>query len=285
VSLLQVVKTIAEVIELVDSAKRENKTVGLVPTMGYLHQGHLSLMKKAVSECDYVITSIFVNPLQFGPTEDLGGYPRDLNKDTQMAAEVGVDIVFTPSEEEMYPKGFDTVVMVGEAITTKLCGNSRPGHFTGVATVVTKLFNIVKPHRAYFGQKDAQQVVVIKRMVQDLNMGIEIVPVPIVREADGLAMSSRNTYLATRERQAAIILYQSLQLAQKKVEAGQRDANVLTGVVADKINSEPLAQLDYVEIYAYPSLKQLNKIEGQVLLAVAARFGKARLIDNIILEA
>lgn len=283
--MLQVVKTIAEVIELVDSAKRENKTVGLVPTMGYLHQGHLSLMKKAVSECDYVITSIFVNPLQFGPTEDLGGYPRDLNKDTQMAAEVGVDIVFTPSEEEMYPKGFDTVVMVGEAITTKLCGNSRPGHFTGVATVVTKLFNIVKPHRAYFGQKDAQQVVVIKRMVQDLNMGIEIVPVPIVREADGLAMSSRNTYLATRERQAAIILYQSLQLAQKKVEAGQRDANVLTGVVADKINSEPLAQLDYVEIYAYPSLKQLNKIEGQVLLAVAARFGKARLIDNIILEA
>ncbi|MEG6617211.1 pantoate--beta-alanine ligase [Peptococcaceae bacterium 1198_IL3148] len=282
---MQVVKTIAEIQELVAAAKGQNKTVGLVPTMGYLHQGHLSLMQRAVAECDYVVTSIFVNPLQFGPTEDLASYPRDLEQDTKRAAEVGVDVVFAPTDDEMYPEGFDTVVMVGEALTNKLCGNKRPGHFTGVATVVTKLFNIVKPQRAYFGQKDAQQVAVIKRMVQDLNMGIEIVAVPIVREADGLAMSSRNTYLEPPQRQVATILHQSLQLAKQQVQAGERDVNTLTKLVADKINSEPCAQLDYVEIYAYPSLKEIDKIEGQVLLAVAAKFGKARLIDNIMLEA
>ena len=279
-----ILKTINEVQQFVNEARAAGKKVGLVPTMGYFHQGHLSLMKKAVEECGTVVVSVFVNPLQFGPQEDLAAYPRDLKRDSELAEEVGADAIFAPSDEEMYPAGFNTVVMVGESLTGKLCGLSRPGHFTGVATVVTKLFNIVRPDRAYFGQKDAQQVQVIKRMVQDLNLGPEIVTVPIVREQDGLAMSSRNVYLNSEERQAATVLYKSLKLAEQQVLNGQRDAAAIKKLVIDKICSEPLAEMDYVEIYSLPDLKEITKIEGRVLLAAAARFGKARLIDNIVLE-
>lgn len=268
---------------LVEQARQSGRKVGLVPTMGYLHQGHLSLMELAVKECDFVVTSIYVNPLQFGPKEDLGTYPRDLERDVKLAQEIGVQVVFAPSDAEMYPDGFDTTVNVGETITGKLCGVKRPGHFTGVATVVTKLFNIVKPHRAYFGQKDAQQVAVIERMVADLNMDITVVAAPIVREQDGLAMSSRNVYLNPAERQAAPVLYRSLQLAKQAVQQGERNAEAIRQLVETEINKEPLAQLDYVEIYYYPSLKPVDTIDGKVLLAVAARFGAARLIDNIIL--
>ncbi len=279
-----ILKTINEVRQFVNEARTGGKKVGLVPTMGYFHQGHLSLMKKAAAECDTVIVSVFVNPLQFGPQEDLEAYPRDLKRDSELAEKAGADAIFAPRDEEMYPAGFDTVVTVGENLTGKLCGRSRPGHFTGVATVVTKLFNIVRPDRAYFGQKDAQQVQVIKRMVQDLNMEPEIVTVPIVREKDGLAMSSRNVYLNSEERQAAVVIYKSLKLAEQQVLKGERDAAAIKKLVTDKISSEPLAEIDYVEIYSLPDLKEITKIEGQVLLAAAVRFGRARLIDNIVLE-
>ena len=281
---MQIVKTVAEIRTLVEEAKQSGLKVGLVPTMGYLHQGHLSLMERAVKECDLVVASIYVNPLQFGPQEDLASYPRDLNRDTKLAADVGVKVIFAPLDAEMYPDGYDTVVNVGESITGKLCGVKRPGHFTGVATVVTKLFNIIQPHRAYFGQKDAQQVAVIERMVTDLNMDITVVAVPIVREQDGLAMSSRNIYLSPAERQAAPVLHSSLQLARQLVQRGERNAGVLRRVVKEEIAKEPLAQLDYVELYYYPSLRPVNTIDGKILLAVAAKFGAARLIDNIILE-
>lgn len=281
---MQIIKTVAEIRTLVEQAKQSGLQVGLVPTMGYLHQGHLSLMERAVKECDLVVTSIYVNPLQFGPKEDLGSYPRDLERDVKLAEGVGVQVIFAPTDAEMYPAGYDTVVNVGDSITGKLCGVKRPGHFTGVATVVTKLFNIVKPHRAYFGQKDAQQVAVIERMVTDLNMDIAVVPVPIVREQDGLAMSSRNVYLSAAERQAAPVLHRSLQLAKQSVQQGERDAEILRQLVQEEITKEPLAQLDYVELYHYPSLQPVETINGVVLLAVAAKFGAARLIDNVVLE-
>ncbi|MBM7856034.1 pantoate--beta-alanine ligase [Desulfohalotomaculum tongense] len=280
-----IIKTIAEMRQFVSEARKNNRSVGLVPTMGYFHRGHLALMEKAVQQCDVVVTSLYVNPLQFGPAEDFAAYPKDLERDAKLAESVGVDVIFAPTDREMYPAGFDTTVSVGDTITGKLCGLSRPGHFTGVATVVTKLFNIVQPDKAFFGQKDAQQVLVIKRMVQDLNMNVEIVPVPIVREKDGLAMSSRNVYLTPEQRQAATVLYKSLQLAQEQVKKGQRDGAEICRLVKEKINSEPLAELDYVEIYSYPELKSIDKINGAALLAVAAKFGLARLIDNIILEA
>ncbi len=279
-----IINTIYELQQYLNKARANGKIVGLVPTMGYFHEGHLSLMKKAVEQCDVVVTSVFVNPLQFGPQEDFASYPRDLERDAKLAEGVGVDVIFAPTAEEMYPTGFNTRVVVGESITGKLCGRSRPGHFTGVATVVTKLINIVRPDRAYFGQKDAQQVVVIERMVRDLHLGPQIITVPIVREADGLAMSSRNVYLNKEERKAATILYKSLKLAEGKVQQGERDAKAIRKLVTDKINSEPLAELDYVELYSLPDLKDIAVLEGRVLLAVAAKFGRARLIDNIILE-
>jgi len=281
---VQIIKTVAEIRTLVEQTKKSGLQVGLVPTMGYLHQGHLSLMERAVKECDLVVASIYVNPLQFGPKEDLGSYPRDLERDVKLAESVGVQVIFAPTDAEMYPTGYDTVVNVGDSITGKLCGVKRPGHFTGVATVVTKLFNIVRPHRAYFGQKDAQQVAVIERMVTDLNMDIAVVPVPIVREQDGLAMSSRNVYLSPAERQAAPVLQRSLQLAKQALQQGERNAERLCQLVQEEITKEPLAQMDYVEIYYYPSLQSVETIDGRVLLAVAAKFGAARLIDNIVLE-
>ncbi|MTI82160.1 MAG: pantoate--beta-alanine ligase [Firmicutes bacterium] len=282
---MQIIKTVSEMRAFINGVRAQNKTVGLVPTMGYFHQGHLSLMENAKRQCDVVVTSIYVNPLQFGPKEDLASYPRDLQRDTEMAKTVGVDAIFTPEDKEMYPGGFDTTVVMGETLTNKLCGSRRPGHFTGVATVVIKLFNIAQPDRAYFGQKDAQQVLVINRMVQDLNINVEVVSVPIVRENDGLAMSSRNIYLTPAQRRVAPILYQSLLQAKEEVEKGQRDATFIYSIVADKIKSEPLAEVDYVELYSYPDLKSIGTLKEKALLAVAVKFGGARLIDNIILEA
>lgn len=277
------INKVLEIREHVKNAKKEGKKVGLVPTMGFFHDGHLELMRQARKECDVVIVSIFVNPTQFGPGEDYEDYPRDLERDMQLAEEVGVDVIFNPSVEEMYPDGFSTYVEV-KGITGKLCGRSRPGHFKGVATIVTKLFNSVQPDVAFFGQKDAQQVLVIQKMVKELNIDVEIRTVPIVREEDGIAMSSRNLYLNDEERKAARILYRSIQKAQQKVQEGERDVNSLKGAVIDMISSEPLAKIDYVELLTYPKLEEKDVLEGKMLLALAVKIGKARLIDNAILE-
>lgn len=277
------INKVSEIREHVKNAKKEGKKVGLVPTMGFFHDGHLELMRQARKECDVVIVSIFVNPTQFGPGEDYEDYPRDIERDMQLAEEVGVDVIFNPSVEEMYPDGFSTYVEV-KGITGKLCGRSRPGHFKGVATIVTKLFNSVQPDVAFFGQKDAQQVLVIQKMVKELNIDVEIRTVPIVREEDGIAMSSRNLYLNDEERKAARILYRSIQKAQQKVQEGERDVNRLKGAVIDMISSEPLARIDYVELLTYPELEEKDVLEGKMLLALAVKIGKARLIDNAILE-
>ncbi len=258
-------------------------TVGFVPTMGYLHKGHLALVKQARIENSHVIVSIYVNPTQFGSGEDFGTYPRELNHDLELLREEGADIVFVPSDNEMYPPEFYTWVDV-EKITERLEGASRPGHFRGVATVVAKLFNIVQPSRAYFGQKDAQQVVVIKRMVSDLNLGIDILVVPTVREEDGLAMSSRNIYLNPRERQAATILFKALDLARQLRRNGENDANKLRKQMTSLIKKEPLAQIGYVSIADTETLEELNLIDGPALASLAVLIGKTRLIDNMPLE-
>ncbi len=281
---MEIVKTIKEVREKIKAAKIEGKSVGFVPTMGFLHEGHLSLIRRARRENDLVIVSIFVNPTQFGPNEDFESYPRDLDKDSQKCKEAGADLVFAPSAEEMYVENFSTFVEVEGEITKKLCGASRPVFFKGITTVVTKLFNIVLPHRAYFGQKDAQQVAVIKKMVRDLNFDIEIVPCPLIREEDGLAMSSRNIYLNEEERKAALILSKSLFMAKEKIEAGEREASKIRGFIMDNIKTEPLVQIDYVEIVDGKTLERLDVIKGDVLIALAANIGKARMIDNISLE-
>jgi len=274
--------TIAEIRQFVRRTRAEGRSVGFVPTMGYLHEGHLELMRRAKERCDTVITSIFINPAQFGPGEDFARYPRDLERDARMAEGAGVDAIFNPSVEEMYPRGYCTYVDV-ERITGKLCGLSRPGHFRGVATVVTKLFNIVKPDLALFGQKDAQQALVIKRMAADLNMKLEVVTAPTVREADGLAMSSRNVYLTPEQRRAATVLFRSLSRARDAFRTGERDAAKICQLVVDLIKAEPLVEIDYVEIYSHPELDPVERIEGPVLLAIAVKIGKTRLIDNIIL--
>jgi pantoate--beta-alanine ligase len=276
---MQVVKTITEMRAL---RQKLSGTVGFVPTMGYLHEGHLALAKQARMENSTVIVSIYVNPAQFGPREDFGSYPRDLNRDLELLRKEGVDIVFVPSDAEMYPPEFSSWVDV-EKVTERLEGASRSGHFRGVATVVAKLFNIVQPSRAYFGQKDAQQVVVIKRMVADLNMGIEIVVVPTVRESDGLAMSSRNIYLSPRERQAAIVLFKALTLAQQLGQDGEKDADKIRRQMTLLIQKEPLAQIDYVSIADAETLEELNSIDRPALASLAVRIGKTRLIDNMSL--
>ena len=280
---MKIVHTIAEIREIVRQARLAGHTVGFVPTMGYLHEGHLELMRRARERCDFVVASIFVNPTQFGPNEDLDRYPRDLERDARLAEEVGVDVIFNPPVEEMYPPGYCTYVEV-ERLTEKMCGASRPGHFRGVATVVTKLFNIVKPDVAFFGQKDAQQALVIQGMVADLNMDLEIVTVPTVRESDGLAMSSRNVYLDPEQRRAALVLSRSLDRAVEAVRAGERDVARIRQMVEDLIRAEPLARIDYVEIYSYPGLEPVERLQGQALLALAVKFGQTRLIDNVILE-
>jgi pantoate--beta-alanine ligase len=258
-------------------------TVGFVPTMGYLHEGHLALVKQARVENSAVIVSIYVNPAQFGPREDFGAYPRDLNRDLELLWGEGVDIVFVPSDDEMYPPEFSSWVDV-EKVTERLEGASRPGHFRGVATVVAKLFNIVQPSRAYFGQKDAQQVMVIKRMVADLNMGTEIVVVPTLRESDGLAMSSRNIYLSPKERQAATILFKALTLARQLGRGGEKDAEKIRQQMTALIQKEPLAQIDYVSIADAETLEELSLLDRPALASLAVRIGKTRLIDNMPLE-
>jgi pantoate--beta-alanine ligase len=255
--------------------------VGLVPTMGYLHEGHLSLIRRAREECDHVFVSIFVNPTQFGPKEDLSKYPRDLERDFRLI-EPYTDIVWTPSDEMMYPKGYQTWVEV-EALTKVLEGAMRPGHFKGVTTVVAKLFNGVQPHRAYFGQKDAQQVAVIRQMVRDLNFPIEIVVCPTMREPDGLAMSSRNVYLDTNQRKAATVLFRALSAAKELYEAGERSGEKLRQTMKDVIAAEPLAQMQYVSCADYDTLEELDEITGKALLSMAVFFGKTRLIDNFVL--
>jgi pantoate--beta-alanine ligase len=251
--------------------------------MGYLHQGHLALVKSAKAENASVIVSIYVNPAQFGPREDFGAYPRDLNRDLEMLQKVETDIVFVPSDDEMYPPGFTSWVDVRK-VTERLEGASRPGHFRGVATVVAKLFNIVQPTRAYFGQKDAQQVVVIKKMVADLNMNAEIVIVPTVRESDGLAMSSRNIYLSPKERQVAIILFKALTLAQRLWRDGERDAEKIRRQMTSLIRKEPLTQIDYVSIADAETLAELDLLDRPAVASLAVRIGKTRLIDNMPLE-
>jgi pantoate--beta-alanine ligase len=258
-------------------------TVGFVPTMGYLHEGHLALVKQAKRENSAIIVSIYVNPAQFGPREDFGAYPRDLDRDLGLLRKEGTDIVFVPLDDEVYPPGFSSWVNV-EKVTERLEGATRPGHFRGVATIVAKLFNIVRPTRAYFGQKDAQQVMVIKRMVADLNMDLEIIVVPTVREGDGLATSSRNTYLNSGERQAAAILFKALTLAQQLRRGGEKDAEKIRRQMTALIEKEPLARIDYVSIADADTLEELKLLDRPVMASLAVSIGKTRLIDNVLLR-
>jgi pantoate--beta-alanine ligase len=263
--------------------KKEGKSIGFVPTMGYLHEGHLSLVKAAKKHTDVAVMSIFVNPLQFGPKEDFEKYPRDFKRDEQLASEAGVDVIFYPSVKDMYPEGYATFVNV-ERLTDGLCGASRPGHFRGVTTVVAKLFGIVKPDVTYFGQKDAQQAAVIRKMVQDLNMGIEVKVMPIVREKDGLAMSSRNTYLSEFERRDALTLYQSLKRAESLVADGEKDAGRIIKMMKEVIGAKPAVKIEYISIVDAKELVELETVTKEALIAVAAHVGKTRLIDNIIVK-
>ena len=277
---MTIVKTISEIRALRQKVKG---SVGFVPTMGFLHEGHLALVKRAKAENSAVIVSIYVNPAQFGPREDFGAYPRDLDRDLELLRKEGTDIVFVPSDDEMYPHEFSSWVDV-EKVAERLEGASRPGHFRGVATIVAKLFNIVQPTRAYFGQKDAQQVVVIKRMVADLSMNLEVVIVFTVRENDGLAMSSRNVYLSPRERQAATILFKALTLARQLRKGGEKDTEKIRGQMTGLIGREPLAQIDYVSIADAETLEELGLIDRPAVVSLAVRIGKTRLIDNMPLE-
>ena len=262
--------SISEVRQIVKEWRKEGLTVGLVPTMGYLHEGHKSLIDKAVKENDRVVVSVFVNPIQFGPTEDLASYPRDLERDAKLCEEAGANLIFHPEKEEMYFDDFSSFVEV-QGVSKGLCGKSRPIHFRGVCTVVTKLFNIVKPDRAYFGQKDAQQLAVVKRMVRDLNMDIEIIGCPIIREEDGLAKSSRNTYLSPEERKAAVILSKSLKLGKEAIEAGERDCKKIIDIITNNINTEKLAKIDYVEIVDPLSIENIDKIENSEIGRASCR--------------
>ena len=266
---------------LVKMLKKEGKTIGFVPTMGYLHEGHLSLVKAAKKHTDVVVMSIFVNPLQFGPREDFEKYPRDIKRDEQLASEAGVDVIFCPSAKDMYPEGYATYVNV-ETLTETLCGASRPGHFKGVTTVVAKLFHIVKPDVAYFGQKDAQQAIIIKKMVQDLNLDIEIKVMPIIRESDGLAMSSRNVNLSEEERREALVLHQALKKAEAMIDDGERDAKKIAKTMEAMIGQTGNVRKDYLSIVDAKHLDPVATVSGEVVIAVAAFVGKTRLIDNII---
>jgi pantoate--beta-alanine ligase len=283
---MRLVTTVAEIRQLMREKRMQGLTVGFVPTMGYLHEGHLSLVQAAKESCDAVVMSIFVNPLQFGPNEDFDRYPRDLERDRQLAAGAGVDVLFAPSVEEMYPGGQQAMLahVDVDVVTEALCGATRPGHFRGVATVVTKLFNIVQPDRAFFGMKDAQQVAVIQAMVRDLNQPVEIVPCPTLREADGLAMSSRNVYLSPEEREQALVLNRSLASARKWVREGERDAERLKSAVRAMIEVMPLADVQYVEVVSMRDMRPVAEVEDGALLALAVKFGKTRLIDNTLLH-
>lgn len=279
---MELIKTVEEMAALGAKLRAANTRVGIVPTMGYLHEGHLALAKEAVANNDVVVMSIFVNPIQFGPSEDLDQYPRDLAGDMAKAESVGVDYVFAPQPSDMYPKGYATSVDM-KVVTESLCGASRPGHFQGVCAVIIKLFNLVQPTNAYFGQKDGQQLAVIRRLAADLNMPVKINGVPIVREADGLAKSSRNVYLDEACRKQAVVLSQSLQVAKRIYESGERDAGVIKAAVRAHIETAPLAEIEYVELVDALTMQPVLRPERQVMLALAVRFKTTRLIDNILL--
>lgn len=278
---MKIVHTVNDLRAVVKSAKRAQNSVGLVPTMGFLHEGHLSLMTAAKKNTDFVVVSLFVNPTQFGPNEDLESYPRDFEKDSALCEKAGVDVLFNPSVEEMYGSGYSTYVNCEGEITKVLCGASRPVHFKGVTSVVSKLFNIVAPDKSFFGQKDAQQVAVIEKMVRELNFDIEIVPCPIIRESDGLALSSRNTYLSESERKDALVLSKSLRLAEQMIKDGERDAEKIKNEMKALIATVGYAEIDYVEIVNAATLEVVQKLEGDMLIALAVKIGRPRLIDNI----
>lgn len=278
-----VCKRISEVREVLRGQREKGSRISLVPTMGYLHRGHLSLVEQAKKDGAFVVMSIFVNPLQFGPNEDFSRYPRDLERDAKLAEEAGVDLIFNPEVEEMYARKNLTTVEVGE-LGDSLCGASRPGHFRGVTTVVSKLFHIVQPDQAYFGQKDYQQYLIIRRMVRDLNLPVDVISVPIVREEDGLALSSRNIYLSPEQRSEALVLSRSLNEAEKSIKAGQRQAAEIERKIREKISQESSGEIDYVEIRSAEDLTKVNEIKSDVLIALAVRFGSTRLIDNKIVE-
>jgi len=281
---MRVIRSIQEMYKLSESARKEGKIIGFVPTMGYLHEGHLSLIRIARKRCDLLVVSIFVNPTQFGPNEDLNSYPRDFERDSKLCEKEGVDVIFAPTAEEMYPDGYSTWVEVKGPVTEVLCGAFRPGHFRGVTTVVAKLFNIVQPHFAVFGQKDAQQLVVIKKMTRELNFPVEIVAAPTVREKDGLAMSSRNEYLNENERKVAPKIYQSLILVKNMLLRGERDTEKIKNEMRKFLESAKLIKVQYIDIVDADTLEPLKNARGRVMVALAAFLGRARLIDNIIVD-
>ncbi|WML40347.1 pantoate--beta-alanine ligase [Neobacillus sp. OS1-2] len=280
---MKVITSIKDMQTEMSLQKRLGKSIGFVPTMGYLHEGHLTLVSQARKENDLIVLSIFVNPLQFGPTEDFSSYPRDFERDRALAEAEKVDYIFYPSEEEMYPN-VPSVKAVVKDRTDVLCGESRPGHFDGVATILTKLFTIITPTRAYFGKKDAQQVAVVAGLIADFNFPIELIAVDIVREADGLAKSSRNVNLLPEERQQATILYKSLQTAKNAIDQGEQNPSMLMSLITEMITQGSNGQVDYVEILSYPQLKPLEKLEGTIIIALAVKFSKVRLIDNVIIQ-
>lgn len=281
---MQVFSTVVEMQNWCVEKKRQGLTIGLVPTMGYLHEGHLALVHEAGQQCDIVVVSIFVNPTQFCAGEDFSEYPRDIERDQRVLEKERVDAIFAPSAKEMYPNGYNSWVEVQGDITTKLCGATRPGHFRGVTTVVSKLFHICVPDKAFFGQKDAQQVMIIEKMVQEINFPLSIVRVPIVRESDGLAMSSRNVYLDEEQRQQALVLRRSLLMAQQFINQGERDVARLKSKIREMIEQSPQAVIAYVDIYSAQDLSDVEEIQGSVLIALAVKFGTTRLIDNLIVE-
>lgn len=278
---MKLVHTVNEVREQVKEWRKEGLTVGLVPTMGFLHEGHQSLIAASVKENDRTVVSVFVNPTQFGPNEDFEAYPRDIEKDSALCESTGADLIFNPEPEEMYPEGFCTYTNI-TGLSDALCGKSRPIHFKGVCTVVSKLFNIVGADKAYFGEKDAQQLAIIRRMVRDMNIPVEIVGCPIIREEDGLAKSSRNTYLNQEERKAALILSKAIFAGKDMVENGEKSAEKVVSSMTEIIKSEPLAEIDYVEMVDMNTMKNTDAVEGTVLCAIAVKIGKTRLIDNFI---
>lgn len=280
---MQIVSTIKEVREIVKQWKKEDLSVGYVPTMGYLHEGHASLIKAARKENDKVVVSIFVNPMQFGPTEDLDSYPRDLAKDSKLCEGEGVDLIFHPEPEEMYDESFCSFTDIN-GLSNALCGLSRPIHFRGVCTVLNKFFNIITPDRAYFGQKDAQQAAIVKQFVKDLNIPVEIIRCPIIREEDGLAKSSRNTYLSPEERKAALCLSKAVFLGQDMVKNGETDAKTLVDAMVKKIEEEPMADIEYVKAVNGLTMQDVSEIKAPTLVAMAVRIGKTRLIDNFVVE-
>ena len=279
---MEIISSCEKMQELAKTWQKEGFVVGLVPTMGYLHEGHLSLAQAARKKCDIVVMSIFVNPTQFGPNEDFAVYPRDLAHDTKLAQSVGVDYIFHPQAEDMYPEHYSTYVQV-EGLTETLCGKARPGHFRGVTTVVSKLFHLVLPQMAFFGQKDGQQVAVVERMVKDLNFPVTIVRVPIQRQSDGLALSSRNIYLSEEEKKQATVLSRSLRMAQKAAQNGEKNAAALKELIYQEISRQDLAKIEYVEIVDAVTMQPVTELKEQVMIALAVRFGKTRLIDNIMI--